>query len=195
MTFYKPQCLWNIALFILSEEENLLDCVKRNPDRRFTPQSLIRTHYHQVTGYADPFLFVHKEWLYLFYEEERLKAKAPLCAKRTRDLKHWESLGVVLKEDHHLSYPNVFEHEGEIYMMPETRECDAVILYKSVNFLIIGRNTRYWWKATNMLIVVCYFMRGNGTFSLQLGMARKMAYVFSFQMRLLEIMLNIPCRL
>ena len=46
-----------------------------------------------------------------------------------------------------------------------------------------------------MLIVVCFFMRGNGTFSLQLGMARKMAYVFSFQMRLLEIMLNIPCRL
>jgi hypothetical protein len=145
MTLYKPQNLWDIAFFILSEEENLLDCVKRNPDRRFTPQSLIRTHYHQVTGYADPFLFVHKEWLYLFYEEERLKAKAPLCAKRTRDLKHWESLGVVLKEDHHLSYPNVFEHEGEIYMLPETRECEAVILYKALEF-------PYHWEKYKILV-------------------------------------------
>ena len=134
MTLYKPQDLWNIALFVLSEKESLLDCVNREPDHRFTPQNLVRTQYHQITGYADPFLFVHEGWLYLFYEEERLKAKAPLCAKRTKDLKHWENMGVVLREKHHLSYPNVFEHAGSIYMMPETRECNAVLLYKAVEF-------------------------------------------------------------
>ena len=134
MKLNKPQNLWNIAFFVLSEGEGLLDCVERKPDRRFTPQLLLRTRYHQVTGYADPFLFVHDGWLYLFYEEERLKAKAPICAKRTKDLKNWESMGVVLKENHHLSYPNVFEHEGEIYMMPETREREAVMLYKATQF-------------------------------------------------------------
>lgn len=136
MRLYKHQELWNIALFVLAKNESLLDCVTRKPDRRFTPQCLVRTRYHQITGYADPFLFVNSSdgYLYLFYEEERLKAKAPICAKRTKDLKHWEDLGIVLKEKHHLSYPNVFEHNGEIYMLPETRECDAVILYKAVEF-------------------------------------------------------------
>lgn len=136
MRLYKPQDLWNIAFFVLSGNENLFDCVSREPDKRFTPQNLLRTRYHQITGYADPFLFANPQdgYLYLFYEEERLNAKASICAKRTKDLRHWENLGVVLKEDFHLSYPNVFEHEGEIYMLPETRECDAVLLYKAVQF-------------------------------------------------------------
>lgn len=133
-SLYKPQNLWNIALFILNDGEGLFDCVNRKPDLRFTPQTLLRTRYHQVTGYADPFLFANDGWLYLFYEEERLEAPAPICARRTRDLKHWENLGIVLKEKHHLSYPNVFEHGGEIYMLPETRECDAVILYRATDF-------------------------------------------------------------
>lgn len=136
MKLYKPQDLWNIAVFILNDGENPFDCVFRTPDKRFTPQSLIRTRYHQITGYADPFLFANENdgYLYLFYEEERLRAKAPICVKRTKDLYHWEDLGVVLKEPYHLSYPNVFSINGSIYMLPETHECNAVILYKAVDF-------------------------------------------------------------
>ena len=145
MNLYKPQELWNISLFVLVNGESLFDCAQREPDKRFTPQNLLRTKYHQITGYADPFLFVHNGWLYLFYEEERLKAKAPICARRTKDLKHWEKLGAVLKEEHHLSYPNVFEHDGEIYMIPETRECDAVILYKATRF-------PYHWEKFKVLV-------------------------------------------
>lgn len=147
MIFSKPQTLWNIALFVLQEGESLFDCVTRKPDKRFTPQDLIRTEYHQITGYADPFLFANPSdgFLYLFYEKERLKAKAPICGKRTKDLKHWENLGIVLKEKHHLSYPNVFEYRGEIYMLPETRECDAVILYKATQF-------PYHWERYKVLL-------------------------------------------
>ena len=147
MGLYKPQDLWNIALFVLSDGEDPFDCVEREPDKRFTPQTLIRTQYHQITGYADPFLFVNHSdgYLYLFYEEERLKAKAPICARRTKDLKHWEDVGVVLREGHHLSYPDVFEHNGDIYMLPETRECDAVILYKATHF-------PYRWEKYKVLV-------------------------------------------
>lgn len=145
MKLYKTQDLWNIALFVLSDKEDLFDSILHKPDKRFTPQRLLRTRYHQVTGYADPFLFVKDGWLYLFYEEERLEASAPICAKRTKNLKHWENLGVVLKEPHHLSYPNVFEYDGNIYMLPETRECDAVILYKAVDF-------PYRWEKHKVLV-------------------------------------------
>ena len=133
-SLYKPQQLWNIALFQLREDERLMDVASRRPDKIFSPQRLLRTHYHQITGYADPFLFVDGEYLYLFYEEEHLFAPAPICAVRTKDLVHWENIGVVLKEPYHLSYPNVFAYDGQIYMIPETRECEAVILYRAVDF-------------------------------------------------------------
>ncbi len=110
----------------------------------FSPKHIIRTSYHQITGYADPFLFCHDGWLYLFYEEEHLEAPAPLCAFRTRDLQHWESLGVVLREPFHLSYPNVFSHDGHIYMMPECRSTRSVKLYKAVHF-------PYQWESVNLL--------------------------------------------
>lgn len=136
MNLRKSQELWNIALFILSDEETVFDCSSRKPNKIFTPQTLIRTRYHQITGYADPFLFTDKNngYLYLFYEQEILKSKAPICAKRTRDLKNWENLGIVLKEPHHLSYPNVFAHNEAIYMLPETHECNSVILYQATEF-------------------------------------------------------------
>ena len=143
----KPQDLWNIALFILSGEESVFSCVMREPDKRFTPQNIIRTEFHQITGYADPFLFVNQKdgYLYLFHEEERLKAKAPIRARRTKDLKHWEDLGVVLREKHHLSYPNVFNFGDDIYMLPETRECDAIILYRAIEF-------PYRWEKYRVLV-------------------------------------------
>ena len=40
----------------------------------------------------------------------------------------------VLEKKHHLSYPFVFEHEGEYYMIPETAENQTIELYKSESF-------------------------------------------------------------
>ena len=184
MRLYKSQDLWNIAVFILSDEENPFDCVSRAPDKRFTPQSLIRTRYHQITGYADPFLFANENdgYLYLFYEEERLRAKAPICAKRTKDLYHWENLGIVLKEHYHLSYPNVFSINGSIYMLPETHECNAVILYKSVDFPFRWERRRCWLKETVLRTVAFSFIMENGIYLRQHGMGGRVVFEFLFRM-------------
>jgi len=40
----------------------------------------------------------------------------------------------VLEEPHHLSYPFVFEHEGEIYMVPESGQRATVDLYRATSF-------------------------------------------------------------
>ncbi len=40
----------------------------------------------------------------------------------------------MLERDHHLSYPFVFEHEGAIYMLPETGEAGRIELYRAVEF-------------------------------------------------------------
>ena len=86
-----------------------------------------------ITIVADPFLFVHNNSLYLFYEEKKYRDPGVLKMIRTNDLKTWSEPCIVLKEPFHLSYPYVFEDEGMIYMIPETSAAREVRLYKADN--------------------------------------------------------------
>jgi len=82
---------------------------------------------------ADPFLFVHNERLFLFYEEKRLHSAGVLKMTSTEDLLTWTSPVVVLEESYHLSFPCVFEDEGIVYMLPETSSNGSVKLYRAIN--------------------------------------------------------------
>lgn len=82
---------------------------------------------------ADPFLFVHNERLFLFYEEKGLTSSGVIKMTSTNDLRKWTPPIVVLKESYHLSFPWVFEYEGDIYMLPETSSNRSIRLYKATN--------------------------------------------------------------
>ncbi|TIP76798.1 MAG: hypothetical protein E5X58_45090, partial [Mesorhizobium sp.] len=41
---------------------------------------------------------------------------------------------VVLEETHHLSYPQVFAHAGEIFMIPESAAARELVLYRAAQF-------------------------------------------------------------
>lgn len=85
---------------------------------------------HPVVIVADPFLFVYKEELYLFYEEQvELTGKGIIKMTKTKNLKDWTYPVLVLEERFHLSYPNVFVVDGQIYMMPETGADNSIRLY------------------------------------------------------------------
>jgi hypothetical protein len=86
-------------------------------------------------GATDPFaIFVRDRW-YLFFELlVRKEENAVIAVASSHDLREWNVLGVALKESHHLSYPFVFEHGGEIYMMPESKSIRKVNLYRAVEF-------------------------------------------------------------
>lgn len=85
---------------------------------------------HPVVIVADPFLFVYKDELFLFYEEQvELNGKGVIKMTKTKDLKKWTDPTVVLEENFHLSYPNVFVMDGQIYMMPETGYDRSIRLY------------------------------------------------------------------
>ncbi|MFA5540265.1 MAG: glycosyl transferase [Bacteroidales bacterium] len=91
---------------------------------------------HPKVIIADPFLFVHKNELYLFYEEQiDLRGKGLIKMTKTKDLVRWSNPVIVLEESFHLSYPNVFEVNGDIYMMPETGHDLSIKLYKANNDL------------------------------------------------------------
>ncbi len=84
---------------------------------------------------ADPFAIFREGVWYLFFELfQRGLENAVIGAACSPDLKLWQSLGIVLKQPHHLSYPFVFEHDGEVYMMPESKSVKRVDLFKAVEF-------------------------------------------------------------
>ena len=80
---------------------------------------------------ADPFLFVFEDTLFLFYEDKSYGKDAVISMSSTKDLTHWTKSCVVLKETCHLSYPFVFEDDGDIYMIPETCALNEIRLYKA----------------------------------------------------------------
>ena len=86
-----------------------------------------------ITIAADPFLVVKDDTLYLFYEEYRYRNKGVIKMTSTRDLVKWSKTKVVLDEDFHLSYPWVFNHDGQWYMIPETSAVHELRLYRAVN--------------------------------------------------------------
>ena len=84
--------------------------------------------------YADPFLFWHQGVPYIFFERDHYdRAPAVIAVARIED----GAVGpaeVCLNTGSHLSYPQVFAHEGEIYMVPESAEAHEVALYRAVEF-------------------------------------------------------------
>lgn len=93
---------------------------------------------------ADPFLFVYRDRLFLFYEQKDLKSPGLLMMTSTVDLKNWTKPVWVLKEVYHLSFPWVFEHGGEIYMLPEAGGSRSIRLYKAMD----ERLTKFEYCAT-----------------------------------------------
>jgi hypothetical protein len=84
---------------------------------------------------ADPFLLRRDGAWHLFFEilnHERRTGEIGWAS--SPDAVTWTYGGVVLSEAFHLSYPCVFEHEGEVYMVPETLGADAVRLYRAGPF-------------------------------------------------------------
>lgn len=85
--------------------------------------------------YADPFLFEAEGVLHLFCEEfdyalgRGLISVTPLHRDRMPPTPR-----PVLERPHHLSYPHVFAHAGQIWMIPESTAARTVELYRAERF-------------------------------------------------------------
>lgn len=83
---------------------------------------------------ADPFLFRSGDDLYLFIETQVLDDPGRIEAYVSNDGQDFRSVGVILAEPFHLSYPQVFGIGNAIFMLPESQGAGAVRLYKFVDF-------------------------------------------------------------
>ncbi len=85
--------------------------------------------------WADPFI-VHKDNKYhIFMEDSPLKKEKGCISLIVMDENGRSEKPVkVLERPYHLSYPFLFEWQGEYYMIPETTKNKTIEVYKSVRF-------------------------------------------------------------
>lgn len=84
---------------------------------------------------ADPFIISHESRLYMFFEIlDKSTGKGVIGVASSCNGDEWNYEKVALKENFHLSYPYVFKHNGDSYMIPESSEANKVLLYKAKNF-------------------------------------------------------------
>jgi hypothetical protein len=84
---------------------------------------------------ADPFMIRNQGCWYMFFEA--LDAKSGhgkiACARSSEGLV-WSYDKVVINEPFHLSYPYTFTWNDQVYMVPESAEAKAVLLYRATEF-------------------------------------------------------------
>lgn len=85
--------------------------------------------------YADPFLCRANGRTFLFIEEyPYADRRGVISAAEIVDGRLAAEPVAVLKRPYHLSYPFVFEHGGDYWMIPETGENRSVELYRATEF-------------------------------------------------------------
>jgi hypothetical protein len=87
------------------------------------------------TVWADPFVVFRDSLYYIFFEECPLKPKKGRISVIVMDEagKYTEPTRII-DRPYHLSYPFIFEWEGNLYLIPESSENKSVELYKCRSF-------------------------------------------------------------
>ena len=104
---------------------------------------LTREDVHDVPArfVADPFMVRRVGVWYMFFEVlNQATDRGEIGLATSGDGFNWTYQQIVLAEPFHLSYPYIFEWQGETYMLPETLGAQAVRLYRAETF-----PTRWSW--------------------------------------------------
>lgn len=83
---------------------------------------------------ADPFLFNYGGKKYLFAEILDKKDCLGKIGYSVFDGEKFSEWKIIISENYHLSYPNIFEYNGEIFIIPESNQSETVYAYKAVEF-------------------------------------------------------------
>ena len=93
--------------------------------------------------WADPFALERNGRYFVFFEDlPYAEGKAHISMMEIDREGRCSAPVRVLERDYHLSYPQLVEHDGELYMLPETAMNRAVELYRCVDFPLRWRLER-----------------------------------------------------
>jgi len=121
--------MWSIGIYT-GNSLSQLRSIANNPVLTNTDVTDVQAEF-----VADPFMLHTDALWYMFFEAlDRETQRGVIALATSNDGFTWNYEQVVLKEEFHLSYPYVFEWQGERYMIPETLGASAVCLYKADEF-------------------------------------------------------------
>ena len=84
---------------------------------------------------ADPFFLARHGTLWMFYEEYAdASQRGAIGAALVGPSGDLVDARIVMRKEYHLSFPYVFEHTGEIFMVPESAASGTVDLYRATRF-------------------------------------------------------------
>ncbi len=137
----EPYQEYSICIYIGSKWKLLDDDLKK------THSTIDKTivQGEDILFVADPFLFEKDDKLYLFFEAmPRPLGNAFIGCAVSENGEQWTYLGKVDLGEGHFSFPNVFEHDSEIYMTPENLGSHCP-LFKCIEFPLV-------WQYETMLL-------------------------------------------
>lgn len=111
--------------------------------------------------WADPFIFEKGEKKYLFFERFPYDKKKGIISVAEIDGEQIKNDRDIIEQPYHLSYPNVFEEDGDIYMIPECSANNRIEIYRCINF-------PYQWELFSKgfegasLVDTCYYRDDDG---------------------------------
>ncbi|PSH03955.1 MAG: hypothetical protein CXZ00_09050 [Acidobacteria bacterium] len=109
--------------------------LRKDNEYEFDPSRMILLRPPGDRFFADPFVVERENRNYLFVEEFVFSAYKGVISVVEFDEQGFRgSPVVVLEAEHHLSYPFIFEWEGQTYMLPEARDSGNVSLFRAVEF-------------------------------------------------------------
>jgi hypothetical protein len=98
---------------------------------------------------ADPFVATRDGRTCVFAEEFDYRASRGHIAAFELTNEGAKRLGAVIKEDCHLSFPYLFEHDGKLYMCPESSEAKQIRIYECTEFPLQWKLARVAMKDVN----------------------------------------------
>jgi len=111
--------------------------------------------------WADPFVLEKGGRYFVFFEELVFRAgKAHISMLEIGADGRAGPAVKVLERDYHLSYPFVVEHDGSLYMIPETAQKGTVEVYRCVDFPLSWRQERVLFSGVHC--VDATFHHGSG---------------------------------
>lgn len=128
---------------------------------------------------ADPFVFEYNGEVYIFAElYDYIKRRGTLgyCKLNSKKKVKWKK---IISEEYHLSYPYIYEENGNIYILPESSGCDELYVYKAICFPNkwkkerIIRNHKKYADTTplipnNQNLLLSYCLNDKNTYNLEL---------------------------
>jgi len=90
---------------------------------------------------ADPFLYERNGEIYVFYEMwDFFRGRGVIAYSKINEDFSVTKPKIVINERYHLSFPNIFDWEGETYIIPESCGNNCVQLYRCVDFPDVWEN-------------------------------------------------------